>query len=82
MTLTRWPTRSRRGWVSTPAGPCAPGIVASLPADDASAHAVCPNFEPVMIRNAFTCTLTDAGPYTRARVTIVDGDGGFRLSFS
>jgi hypothetical protein len=37
---------------------------------------------PVVIGNAFTCRLRDAGAYTRAQVTIVDADGGFRLSFS
>jgi uncharacterized protein DUF4333 len=57
-------------------------VVASVPGTHASAQAVCPNFEPVVIGNAFTCRLARAGPYTRARVTIVDGDGGFRLGFS
>jgi hypothetical protein len=58
------------------------GILASLPSADASAKAVCPDHVPVVIGKAFTCTLTHAGRYIRARVTIVDGDGGFRLSFS
>lgn len=58
------------------------GVLSSLPGAHTSAQAVCPNFEPVVIGNAFTCRLTHAGPYTRARITIVDGDGGFRLSFS
>jgi hypothetical protein len=35
-----------------------------------------------VIGNAFTCTLTHAGRYTRARATIIDGDGGYRLTFS
>ncbi|HEY1567511.1 MAG TPA: DUF4333 domain-containing protein [Solirubrobacteraceae bacterium] len=46
------------------------------------AHVACPNHVPVVIGNAFTCTLTGAGRYTRVRVTIVNGDGGFRLAFS
>jgi hypothetical protein len=58
------------------------GIVAGLPAQDRSARVVCPNHVPVVIGNAFTCTLAGAGPLTRARVTIVDGDGGFRVSLS
>jgi hypothetical protein len=58
------------------------GVLASVPGNHAFARAVCPNFEPVVIGNAFNCRLTHAGPYTQARVTIVDGDGGFRLSIS
>lgn len=58
------------------------GIVSSLPVTATTPHAVCPNHVPVVIGNAFTCTLTGAGRYTRARVTIVNGDGGFRLSFA
>jgi hypothetical protein len=58
------------------------GILANLPASIDAARADCPNHVPVVIGNAFTCSLRDAGRYTRARVTIVDGDGGFRLAFS
>jgi hypothetical protein len=58
------------------------GIVTALPGTATTPRAVCPNHVPVVIGRAFTCTLTRAGPYTRARVTIVDGDGGFRLTFS
>jgi uncharacterized protein DUF4333 len=58
------------------------GIVAALPVTATTPRAVCPNHVPVVIGNAFTCTLTHGGRYSRARVTIVDGDGGFRLSFS
>ena len=58
------------------------GVVANLPPRDTSARAVCPNFVPVVIGNAFTCTVHNAGAVTRARITIVDGDGGFRVSFS
>ena len=58
------------------------GIVANLPAGDTAARALCPNYVPVVIGNAFTCTVSHAGGVTRARVTIVDGDGGFRVSFS
>jgi hypothetical protein len=58
------------------------GILASLPRSAPGAQAVCPRHVPVVIGNAFTCRLRDAGAYTRAQVTIVDADGGFRLSFS
>jgi hypothetical protein len=58
------------------------GIAQSLPVTATTPHVVCPNHVPVVIGNAFTCTLTGAGRYTRARVTIVDGNGGFRLAFS
>jgi hypothetical protein len=58
------------------------GITANLPPGAASAQAACPNHVPVVIGNAFTCTLTHAGRHTRARVTIIDGDGGYRLTFS
>jgi hypothetical protein len=58
------------------------GILASLPRDVSGARAACPNYVPVVIGNAFTCRLRGAGAFTRARVTIVDSDGGFRLSFS
>jgi hypothetical protein len=58
------------------------GITANLPPGAASAQAACPNQVPVVIGNAFTCTLTHAGRHTRARVTIIDGDGGYRLTFS
>ena len=58
------------------------GILASLPRSVPGAQAVCPNHVPVVIGNAFTCRLRDAGAYTRARVMIVDSDGGFRLRFS
>jgi hypothetical protein len=57
------------------------GIMASLPPGQSSARADCPNYVPVVIGTAFTCSLRDAGRYRRARVTIVDGDGGFRLHF-
>ena len=58
------------------------GILASLPRSAPGAQAVCPNHVPVVIGNAFTCRLRDAGAYTRAQVMIVDSDGGFRLRFS
>ena len=58
------------------------GIVSSLPVTASTPRAACPNHVPVVIGNAFTCTLTGAGRYTRARVTIVNGNGAFRLSFS
>lgn len=58
------------------------GILAGLPRRAPSAQAVCPNHVPVVIGNAFTCRLRDAGAYTRAQVMIVDSDGGFRLRFS
>jgi hypothetical protein len=58
------------------------GILANLPSSTSGAQARCPNYVPVVIGNAFTCRLHDAGALTRARVTIVDSDGGFRLSFS
>jgi Domain of unknown function (DUF4333) len=58
------------------------GIVSSLPVTATAPHAACPNHVPVVIGHAFTCTLTGAGRYTHARVTIVNGDGGFRLTFS
>jgi hypothetical protein len=58
------------------------GIMANLPSGGSSARAECPNYEPVVIGAAFTCSLRDAGRYRQARVTIVDGDGGFRLRFS
>jgi hypothetical protein len=57
------------------------GIVSSLPVTATAPRAACPNHVPVVIGKAFTCTLTGAGRYTRARVTIVNGDGGFRLAF-
>lgn len=46
------------------------------------ARVTCPNHVPVVIGNSFSCTLTHAGSYSRARITIVDGDGGIRMSFS
>jgi hypothetical protein len=58
------------------------GVAQSLPVTATAPHVACPNHVPVVIGNAFTCTLTGAGRYTRARVTIVNGDGGFRLTFS
>jgi hypothetical protein len=58
------------------------GILANLPSGAAGAQAVCPNHVPVVIGAGFTCRLTDAGALTRAKVTIVDSDGGFRLRFS
>ena len=58
------------------------GILASLPRGAPGAQAVCPNHVPVVIGAAFTCRVRDAGAYTRARVMIVDADGGFRVRFS
>jgi hypothetical protein len=58
------------------------GIVAALPREAGPAQADCPNQVPVVIGNAFTRDLRHAGRYTEAEVTIVDGDGGFRVEFS
>jgi len=58
------------------------GIESSLPVTASAPRAVCPNYVPVVIGDAFTCTLTGAGRYSQARVTIVNGNGAFRLSFS
>lgn len=57
-------------------------ILAALPRKATSRGADCPNHVPVIIGNAFTCELRNAGRYTKAQVTIVDGDGGFRFAFS
>jgi hypothetical protein len=35
-----------------------------------------------VIGHTFACRLTGAGTYRRALITIIDGDGGFRMSFS
>ena len=53
-----------------------------MPGAAAGARVTCPNHVPVVIGNSFSCTLAHAGSATRARITIVDGDGGFRMSFS
>jgi hypothetical protein len=58
------------------------GILANLPRSASGAQAVCPNHVPVVIGSAFSCRLRGAGALTRAEVTIVDADGGFRLTFS
>jgi Domain of unknown function (DUF4333) len=58
------------------------GIMASLPSGASGASAACPNYVPVVVGAAFTCRLHQGGRYSRAQVTIVDGDGGFRLRFS
>ena len=57
-------------------------ILADLPRGTTSPRADCPNHVPVVIGDAFTCDLRHAGRYSKAQVTIIDGDGGFRLSFS
>jgi len=54
----------------------------NLPGTSGAAHVVCPNHVPVVIGRSFSCTLTRAGSYTSARITIVDDDGGFHMSFS
>jgi Domain of unknown function (DUF4333) len=57
-------------------------IESNLPATATTAHVLCPNHVPVAIGHTFTCRLTDAGSSTKALITIVDDDGGFRMSFS
>jgi hypothetical protein len=53
------------------------GIMASLPSGASGASAACPNYVPVVVGAAFTCRLHQGARYSRAQVTIVDGDGGF-----
>ncbi|MGZ4178871.1 MAG: DUF4333 domain-containing protein [Solirubrobacteraceae bacterium] len=57
-------------------------VQSNLPGTAAGAHVVCPNHVPVVIGHSFTCGLAGAGSYTKALITIVDDDGGFRMSFS
>jgi hypothetical protein len=57
-------------------------VQSNLPTASTTAHVVCPNHVPVVIGHTFTCRLTDAGPDTKALITIIDGDGGCRMSFS
>ena len=55
-------------------------VKANAPA--AGARGRCPNHVPVVIGHTFTCRLTGAGTATKALITIIDGAGGFRMSFS
>jgi hypothetical protein len=58
------------------------GIVVTLGQRGTSATALCPERIPVVIGKQFYCTVTDSfGRHSRALVTIVDADGGFRLRF-
>ena len=57
-------------------------VKANMPGAAAGGRVTCPNHLPVVIGNSFSCMLAHAGSATRARITIVDGDGGFRMSFS
>jgi uncharacterized protein DUF4333 len=57
-------------------------VQSNLAGTAAGAHAVCPNHVPVVIGHTFDCRLTDAGSDTKALITIIDDDGGFRMSFS
>jgi hypothetical protein len=57
-------------------------VQSNLPGTAAGARVVCPNHVPVVIGHTFTCRLTDARSDTKALITIIDDDGGFRMSFS
>jgi hypothetical protein len=57
-------------------------VQGNVPGSPAGAHAVCPNRVPVVIGHTFTCQVSGAGSTTKALITIVDDDGGFRMSFS
>jgi hypothetical protein len=48
----------------------------------AGARVTRPNHVPVVIGHTFTCRVADPGNDTEAHITIVDGDGGFRMNFS
>jgi hypothetical protein len=57
-------------------------VQGNLPGSPTGAHVVCPNRVPVAIGHTFTCQVSGAGSSTKAQITIVDDDGGFRVSFS
>ena len=57
-------------------------VKGNLPGSPTDAHVVCPNRVPVVIGHSFTCHMSGAGSTTKALITIVDEDGGFRMSFS
>lgn len=57
-------------------------VAGNLPGTPSGAKVVCPNRVPVVIGHTFTCQVSGAGATTKALITIVDGDGGFRMSFS
>jgi hypothetical protein len=57
-------------------------VQSNLPTNPTAAQVVCPNHVPVVIGHTFTCRLADAGADSKALITIIDGDGGFRMSFS
>jgi hypothetical protein len=57
-------------------------VQGNLPGAPAGAHVVCPNRVPVVIGHTFTCQVSGASSTTMALITIVDDDGGFRMSFS
>jgi hypothetical protein len=57
-------------------------VVLNLGERGVRATAVCPEHVPVVLRRTFDCSVRDAsGQHGRVAVTIVDSDGGFRLSF-
>jgi hypothetical protein len=57
-------------------------VQGNLPGSPTGAHVVCPNRVPVVIGHTFTCQVSGAGSTTTGLITIVDDDGGFRMSFS
>jgi hypothetical protein len=57
-------------------------VKGNLPGSPTGAHVVCPNRIPVVIGHTFTCQVSGTGSTTKALITIVDDDGGFRMSFS
>ena len=57
-------------------------VQGNLPGSPTGAHVACPNRVPVVIGHTFTCQVSGAGSATKALITIVDDDGGFRMSFS
>ena len=57
-------------------------IRAAVPRETGSARGGMSQPCPSHHRRHFTCDLRHARPYTKAEVTIVDGDGGSRLALS
>jgi hypothetical protein len=57
-------------------------VQGNLPGSPTGAHVACPNRVPVVIGHTFTCQVSGAGSTAKALITIVDDDGGFRMSFS
>ncbi len=65
---TQLDDRGRSIWSPTRCSPTTWSAAFGPPCPEASsARADCPNHGPVVIGNAFTCELRDAGRYTRAR---------------